>query len=312
MLSVIVLSFNRHEALGRTLDAIDAWSGAIVRETIVVDNASTDGAPASLRDTRPGVSLIALEENVGVEGFNIGVRAARGETLLILDDDARVDEPTLLAALAWLHDANARTPRAGVAFAPVHPSTREPEWPGLLEPTNHWPSMGCANLIRADVWTKAGGYCSAFFLYRNDTDLALTVRGLGMDLRADPAWIAWHDSPAAKQKSARWHTLATRNWIWMTRRHARGIWKLFGGTLGILWAHRLAGWSLSSHVATLRGTIAGLFQNMPPVPAPIARECEAYRSLIRHQLRARGRATRESLGTSQVSSSSASSQRHSA
>ncbi|QQS08399.1 MAG: glycosyltransferase [Phycisphaerales bacterium] len=312
MLSVIVLSFNRRDALGRTLDSIDAWTVAIDRETIVVDNASTDGTSVWLREARPGVNLIDLEENVGVEGFNIGARAARGETLLILDDDAHVDEPTLLAALAWLLDASAGAPRAGVAFAPVHPSTRVPEWPGLHEPTNHWPAMGCANLIRADAWTKAGGYCPAFFLYRNDTDLALTIRGLGMDLHADPEWIAWHDSPAAKQKSARWHTLATRNWIWMTRRHARGLWILLGGTLGVVWAHRLAGWNLSRHVATLRGTIAGLFRNVPPVSAPIGRDGEAYRSLIRHQLRARGRATRECLGTSQASSSSASSQRHSA
>lgn len=312
MLSVIVLSFNRRGALERTLDALDAWDSAIDRETIVVDNASTDGTSAWLREARPGVNLIALDTNVGVEGFNVGARAARGETLLILDDDARVDEPILLAALAWLHDASARTPRAGVAFAPVHPSTRVHEWPGLGEPTDRWPAMGCANLIRAEAWIKAGGYCPAFFLYRNDTDLALTIRGLGMDLRADPEWIAWHNSPAAQRKTVCWHMLATRNWLWMTRRHARGLWKLLGGTLGVVWAHRLAGWSLSRHLATLRGTISGLVRSMPPVSAPIARDGEAYRSLIRHQARARGGASNVSRSMSHSASSSASSQRHSA
>ena len=32
--------------------------------------------------------------------------------------------------------------------------------------------MGCANLVRRTAWNEVGGYESAFFLYRNDADLA--------------------------------------------------------------------------------------------------------------------------------------------
>lgn len=299
-LSIVVVSFNRRDALLETLARVTDLAATIV----VVDNASTDDSAATVRERFPGVHVIANQTNVGVAAFNQGVAAvdqlahARGiplspqDLVLILDDDARPDPKSLDAAI----DALARdTTLAGVALLPIHPATNRPEWRATV-PTDHFPMMGCANLVRRDCWRRAGGYCEAFFLYRNDTDLALSLLSLlcegaqgspsaSMGLAFNPAWFAHHDSPAATRKSERWLHLATRNWIWMARRHGRGIWRILGIKLGALWACKLAGLSISRFSCVCRGVRDGLLHSPPPLATNIKPDGRPYRDLIRMQIR---------------------------
>ncbi len=319
---VVVLAYNRAPAVLTTLGHLIADTGIPPEHILVVDNASSDSTPATVAGQFPSVDVLALDRNAGVEAFNIGVEhaaslfARRDERLdhvLILDDDAR-PEPEALAAAAALLDH--RPDLSGVTLAPRHPRDGAWEWPlaRAMAPlgiaTDAWPAMGCANLVRLSAWRRAGGYETAYFLYRNDTDLALKLlapstapASTGGDddeppptavhpvsgVHMNPAWIAWHDSPAAARKSDRWHRLATRNWIWTARRHARGgrLDRLGGIALGWLWAHKLAGLSLPRHWATFRGAIDGLFQPAPGLPAGVSPDGRAYSLLLASQLAAR-------------------------
>ena len=65
-LSIIVLSYNRIDALRRTLGALAGREA----EIIVADNASTDGTPEMVRHEFPAVRLMDLRENLGVAAFN--------------------------------------------------------------------------------------------------------------------------------------------------------------------------------------------------------------------------------------------------
>jgi GT2 family glycosyltransferase len=266
-LSVIILSFNRREALLRTLREIDVWRTAINAEVIVVDNASTDNSPAAVREHAPWARLIVQATNTGVAGFSAGAALATGDTLLILDDDSWPDPQALTAALALLA---AKPTIAAVALVPKHPKTNAIEWPFVTRATPRCTIMGCGNLVRAEAWRKVGGYEAGFFLYRNDTDLAMKLLGAGFDVWLDPAWIVWHDSPAAAEKSERWLHLATRNWLWLCRRHGAS-WriKLLAGTLGVLTALRHAGPSLSRLRKVLRGVTDGIDLDAPPLPPTV-------------------------------------------
>lgn len=296
-LAIVIVSFNRRDALLETLSRVTELAATVV----VVDNASTDDSVEQVRASFPNVHVIANQTNVGVAAFNQGVLAvdqlahARSiaqtadDLVLVLDDDARPDPASLNAAI----DALTRDPNlTGVALLPIHPATNRAEWRAGT-PTNRFPMMGCANLIRRDCWRRAGGYCEAFFLYRNDTDLALSLlslRGAGeasatMGLAFNPAWFAHHDSPAATRKSDRWLHLATRNWIWMARRHGRGVWRLIGIALGALWACKLAGISVGRLARVLRGVLDGMFQPAPPLASGITPDGSAYRDLIRMQMK---------------------------
>jgi len=188
--------------------------------------------------------------------------------VLILDDDATPDDDALLVAL----DELARDPRLGaVTLHPRHPKNGASEWPFAAarqnRPDRAWPVMGCGNLVRRTAWNQVGGYEPSFFLYRNDTDLALKLLGAGWGVYFDPALVVWHDTPAGagSRKSPRWHELATRNWLWLARRHALGTDRLTGALLGWAWAHGLAGLSPSRHLATLRGAWRGWTTQAPAV-----------------------------------------------
>ena len=286
-LSVIILSYNRKAALLETLRRLQSSPATRDAEIIVVDNASTDGSPDAIREHAPHARLIALDANEAIAGFNRGVESASGDLVLILDDDARPEPDALAGAINLLAD---RPALAAVTLVPFHPQTGATEWPfaaRLQSPRDDWPVMGCCNLVRRSVWQAVGGYEERFFLYRNDVDLALTILATGRGVHCNPAWRCEHDSPAAAAKSPRWFQLATRNWLWLARRHARGSRALFGALAGWLWAHRLAGLSPDRHWATFRGGIEGLTLPPPPLSPAVRSDGRAFTSLLRLRFTAR-------------------------
>jgi GT2 family glycosyltransferase len=264
VLSAIVVSHNRRDALAATLRELAVLGLFETGEVIVADNNSSDGTPAMVRQCFPMVRLLELTSNLGVEAYNLAAAAAKGDTLLVLDDDSWPDGPSLCAAVDTLA---ARPSLAAVALLPVHPSSRRAEWRHEAEP-DAFPLMGCGNLVRTDVWRDFGGYEPTFFLYRNDTDLALRLLATGRGVAFNPAWIVWHDSPTTRRKSERWLRLATRNWLWLCRRHGEGLPALGGMALGVLAALRHAGPSFRRVWCVLSGVHLGITQEPAPTGAP--------------------------------------------
>ncbi len=98
MLSVIIVTWNGRRFLSRCLHAVAAQLQP-ADEIIVVDNGSTDGTADWLAHAWRTVRLVALPLNLGFAGgVNAGLRAARGDLLLLLNNDAFV-EPGCVPAL---------------------------------------------------------------------------------------------------------------------------------------------------------------------------------------------------------------------
>ncbi len=298
-LGVVIVSHNRWAALRETLARVRALPEIGTAGLVVVDNDSTDGTPERLREEfgtgeRP-VRLIEMGANAGIAAFGAGVRALDSDVVLVLDDDAWPDRGILAAALELLAT---RPDLAAVALHPRHPATGASEWPfaRTLEESratsDRWPVMGCANLIRRDAWERAGGYDDSFFLYRNDTDLAMKLAAMGLGVHFNPAWVAWHASPAAAVKSPRWLELATRNWVWLCRRHGRGWSRIVGIIGGCVRASGHAGWSIARQARVGRGIVAGLARPPRPMPAGLRSDGRGLRELLRlRRTRARPRDT---------------------
>lgn len=284
-LSIALLSYNRKTELQRTLDELSLLDPARLGgalQIIVCDNASTDGSAEMVAAKWPTVELVRLHENIGVAGFNRAAAHARAEAVLILDDDAWPDAESLYAALEHLRSQ----PRlGGVMLHRRHPATGRPEWPAdglkLGGVISDWPDFGCANLVRRSCWEEVGGYEEAFFLYRNDTDLALKLKAAGHDVAFCPSWLAWHDSRIASIKSIRWLHLSTRNWIWMAKRHARGMRGIVGCGFGIVRAFMLARLRPSGWMAVLRAIAEGVTRAAPPLPAGLSTDGRPFDRLIR-------------------------------
>ena len=278
-LSVIILTRDRIEKLSHTLRMLEADDVGKDCEIVVVDNASTDGTPAAIQREFPRVKVIPTGSNLGVEGFNRGVAASSGEAVLILDDDAWPDTGALAGAL----DLLARRPSAAaVTLHRQHPRTNEYEWPfaRLTSRTPRWPDMGPGNIIRRNAWDAVGGYEAGYFLYRNDTDLALKLLGAGYEVLFTPDCKVWHDSPIARTKTAKWLFRSTRNWVWLARRHGRRGSGLVAILMGWIWAHKLAGLSPAKHLATIRGLLAGLFTRAPKLESAVKPDGRALKRLV--------------------------------
>jgi len=102
--SVIIPTWNQLQYSQRCIESIRKHTH-LPYELIVVDNGSTDGTRAWL-ESLSGVHLIANETNLGYpKACNQGLRAAKGENLLLLNNDTVVTPGWLRRLLERLHSA---------------------------------------------------------------------------------------------------------------------------------------------------------------------------------------------------------------
>lgn len=105
----VVVTYNRLELLRQCLGAIAAQSRP-PDETIVIDNASTDGTAAAMSAQSPQVTLISMKRNLGgAGGFHEGIRAAyarHADWIWLLDDDTIARADALAELLGGLDRAD--------------------------------------------------------------------------------------------------------------------------------------------------------------------------------------------------------------
>jgi hypothetical protein len=168
--SIVFLVYNRRdqlrESLRRMLQESDYEQERV--DVIVVDNASSDGSADMVRAEFPEVELIVRDTNVGVSGWNDGVAIARGDYVLMLDDDCYLPANGLRRAVAAAREHGADL----VSFKVV--STEDPSdvftdlyRTGLL---SFW---GCAVLVRRAVLDVVGGYDPRIFVWANELEFML-------------------------------------------------------------------------------------------------------------------------------------------
>jgi GT2 family glycosyltransferase len=172
VVSVVFLAYNRRDALHESLRRMVAESGypAERLEVIAVDNASTDDTATMVEQEHPEVRLVRNERNVGAPGWNAGFRLARGDYVLILDDDAYLPpgglEQAVLAAQA--EEADLVSFAVVSAFAEDH--RLNDDWrTGLL---SYW---GCAALVSRRALDALGGYDPHMFIWANELEFTMRL-----------------------------------------------------------------------------------------------------------------------------------------
>lgn len=74
-------------------------------QTILVDNASTDGTPGWVAEAYPEVEVVELDENIWCAARNHALPRAKGEYILFIDSDARLT-PGALGVMIEALEAN--------------------------------------------------------------------------------------------------------------------------------------------------------------------------------------------------------------
>ena len=93
--SVVVVTYNGLPWIEQALASVRGV------ETVVVDNASTDGTVAFVREHFPDVMVVEQENRGLAAGWNVGIARTSGRYVLLLNSDAWLDEGALDALVAF-------------------------------------------------------------------------------------------------------------------------------------------------------------------------------------------------------------------
>jgi GT2 family glycosyltransferase len=281
--SIIIPNYNGLRFLPVCLDALGAQTyPASCTEIIVVDDASTDGSPDFVRERYPNVRVLALERNGGMAvACNAGAAAARGDLLVMLNNDTEV-EPGWLAALVAAAQAH---PRAGAIASKMllfdrrdtlHSAGDVMGADGIPRNRGVWQrdegqydagpdvfgACGGGVAYRREAWQAAGGFDERLFMYLEDVDLAWRLRLLGWKaVFAPDARLYHHVSATGGGTLASYYT--GRNTIWVIAKDMPGplIRRNFGRILRGQWRvtrDALRAWRGEAARTRLRGQLAGI------------------------------------------------------
>jgi GT2 family glycosyltransferase len=93
-LSVVIITWNERATLERCLHSLMPTLSSEYDEVIVIDNGSVDATDTMIAAHFPRVRYERLEKNIGVgPARNIGIRKARSEFVMILDNDTEIVTP---------------------------------------------------------------------------------------------------------------------------------------------------------------------------------------------------------------------------
>ena len=211
-LSIIIVNYNVKEFLQNLLHSIEKASSKILKEIIVIDNASDDGSPELIREKFPSVLLIRNNVNVGFgKAVNQGLTIAKGKYILFSNPDCIVSEDTLDKMISFFEN----NPECGLAGCKILNSDGSLQlacrrsfpgpWTSFTKVTglsNLFPKSkifarynltyldenqtyevdavsGSFMMIRKDVYEKVGGFDERFFMYGEDLDLCYRVQQAG-------------------------------------------------------------------------------------------------------------------------------------
>ncbi|MBS0556889.1 MAG: glycosyltransferase, partial [Proteobacteria bacterium] len=195
--SVCIANFNGAAILTDCIDSVLAQQGDLAIEIIVHDDASSDDSVAFLRAHYPQVEILASETNVGFcIGNNRMVAQARGEYVLLLNNDAALYPDALMALLAA-----ARERSAGILTLPQY------DWESgalvdrgcLLDPfynpvpnldparTDVAYAIGACLFLPRQLWNDLGGFPEWIGSIGEDAFLCCLARLRGLQVSAATA-----------------------------------------------------------------------------------------------------------------------------
>jgi GT2 family glycosyltransferase len=275
-LSIIILSHNSKTDLEQLLPSVFDSEGvgfnphsnkSYQAEVIVVDNGSSDGTlewlnqlisqsanPPSLKLWRTGQSISLIKNsNTGfAHGNNLGIRQAKGEYILLLNPDTKLEPNTLRVMLEFMeknHDVGIagckllkadgsldlacrrRFPNLKNAFYKLFlGNNRDYNYTEISEDQSMEVDsvVGAFLLIRQSVIEKIGLLDETFFMYGEDLDWCWRCKASGKKVWYYPKAIAYHYKGSSSAKvsfkalgwfyDAMWifykkHYLTQSNWV---------------------------------------------------------------------------------------------------
>lgn len=220
-------------------------------ETIVVDNASTDGSAEAVARGFPQVKLMRFEENLGfARGNNAGMKEAKGDMILLLNSDCFVFEDALYKSQAsmtkfkydvlgcqllntdgtfqqsWGFFPSLRRVAQMMVFADNLPIIRDTidsihvrsEIRYQKEQVVDWVT-GAWVLLKREVWEKTGGLDENYHLYGEEMEWMYRIKQAGLVVGYSPTPRAVHLLGASSPDRAPAVIGEMKGWLYWFSKH---------------------------------------------------------------------------------------------
>jgi len=277
-LSIVLVCWNNKAYLEPCLNSLFEAGLRSPFDVVVVDNGSTDGSQAMLREVFPTVRLIENGHNAGLSrASNQGIHATSGRYVLLLNNDTLVNGASLDALVAFL-DA---TPGAGAvggrllnpdgsfqsAFAPFSTLCEElliatglgerlrPGYPSSRDTHDiravGWLSSACL-LLRREALAQVGLLDEEYFIYGDETDLQYRLQRAGWTVYYLPTATTIHYGGRSMDRWRR-RKMVYRGKLLFYRKHYGWLrTTLLRCLFAVLSTAKLLGWGVAAAVPRWR------------------------------------------------------------
>lgn len=218
--SVIIPNWNGKDLLEDCLKSLANQSYKNF-ELVVVDNNSNDGSVGYISYNFPQVKVVKLSKNFGfAKAINEGVKAAKGEYVVFLNNDTCVDRDWLKSLIKCVEkhpeviSVNSKLLNfydrkiidgVGILINEVG-QARSIGWQekdqGQFEEENYiFGATGGASLFRKKEFIKLGMFDEDFFMYSEEVDFAFRAQFVGLKSIYCPQAIVYHKHKATAKRS---------------------------------------------------------------------------------------------------------------
>lgn len=245
LVSFITICYNGFKDTCELIESLHKHIHSASYEIIVVDNASHEDEATRIRKLYPSVIAIRSNENKGFSGGNnIGIRAAKGKYLFLINNDTYIEMDHLTCLIDRLEsrpEIGGISPKIRFAFPP-----QQIQFAGFTPLTsitlrNEGIGFGCpddsafntphptpylhgaAMIIKREVIEKVGLMPEIFFLYYEELDWSTNMTRAGYELWYDPCFTVFHkESQSTGQLSKLRTYYLTRNRLLYAWRNLHG------------------------------------------------------------------------------------------
>lgn len=217
LVSIITVNYKQLQVTCELLESIKGLRFPNL-EVIIVDNAQLGDDTPTYQAVLPTVKVINAKENLGFAGGNnLGIQAATGEFLFLVNNDTELENGLIESLLSRFVHPNigavspvlkyfshpAQIQFAG--FTPINSLTGRNE---LLKQTSsslpyETPYFhGAAVMIKREVIAQCGMMPEQFFLYYEELEWSTQIKSKGYKLLVDPAVHVLHKESISTGKNS--------------------------------------------------------------------------------------------------------------
>ncbi len=222
-IDVVIPTYNGSSHLPRLLASLEdqSYPNIICH---VIDDHSTDGTPALVRERFSWVNLIVQTRNHGpAHNRNIAIGAGQNPYIVIFDDDTYLDDPKWLEKAVAIMESNSEIGQIATmivnGFQPdmlldcgimkfgylfggsLYRKNKDEVGGRHLEVRDVLGACSAGTIVRRDVVEQIGGFDGDYFYPAEDLDLSLRIHLAGYRVVYDPSLVVYHFESQAMGKS---------------------------------------------------------------------------------------------------------------